>query len=63
MKPEITERLTWFLILVGAVLGVVAVVLTDWIILGAMILVVIGQGLNLRRMRRGRAGTTPARPT
>jgi hypothetical protein len=42
----------------GAVLGVIGVLTANWWVAGAMVLLVVGQALNIRRIRARRHGAS-----
>lgn len=54
MKPQTAQRIAWFLIPLGLILAVFAAVQEDWIALAAMVILIVGQALNLWAIRRRR---------
>jgi len=51
VKPKTVERGALFLIPAAAIVGVIAVSTGHWIVLVAMVLVILGQGLAVRKAR------------
>jgi hypothetical protein len=61
MKSRTAERIALFLIPLAGGLAVAAAVHGNWIVFAAMVLLVLGQALSLRALRRRRekAGAAP----
>ena len=59
VKPKTVDRGALFLIAAAAILGVFALIAGKWILVAAMVLLVFGQGLNLRGARKERAAGAP----
>jgi hypothetical protein len=55
VEPKAVERGALFLIPVAAILGVIAIGAGHWILVAAMVLIILGQGLAFRRARAARA--------
>lgn len=51
VKPRSIEIGALLLIAAAAIIGVIAVVSGDWILVAAMVLVILAQGLTLRKAR------------
>jgi hypothetical protein len=62
MKPKTAERVALFLIPVATILAAIAVVRSDWIAIAAMTILIVGQVLNLRAIRRRREKADVASP-
>lgn len=64
MKSRTAERIARFLIPAAITLAVIAAVHSDWIAFAAMVILIVGQALNLRAIRRRRAkeGAAPPGP-
>jgi CHASE2 domain-containing sensor protein len=54
VKPQTGEIGTLLLIAAAVIVGVIAVIVGHWVVVAAMMLVVLGQGLNFRRARATR---------
>lgn len=51
VKPKAVERGALFLIPVAAIVGVIAISAGHWIVVASMVLIIIGQGLAVRKAR------------
>jgi hypothetical protein len=51
VKPKTVERGALFLIPAAAIGGVIALIAGNWVVVAAMVLVVLGQGLTFRKAR------------
>lgn len=55
VKPKTVERGALFLMPAAAIIGVIALIAGNWVVVAAMVLVVLGQGMVIRKARRRRA--------